>query len=296
MDFTSVTSIIDSLHIPKDILRVVLILVIAWFLLVLSRKLIRMFHHYMKARVDSAEDGRRIETLARVFRYIANVVIMLVAGMLALSELGVSIAPFLGAAGVVGIAVGFGAQSLVKDFFSGFFMLLENQVRIGDAVELAGKVGVVEEITLRNTVLRDIEGNVHYIPNGEITIATNKSRGYAYAMINLGVAYREDLDEVYRVMRETGAALRADPEIGPRILEDFEIQGVQDWGDSAVVIRCRFKTMAMEQWGVRRAFLGLLKKAFDAHGIEIPYPHLTIYAGQDKQGKAPPLRIVQGDD
>lgn len=287
---------IESLHIPKDILRVAVILLLGWLALVLGRKLIRMFHHYMKARADSAEDGRRIETLARVFRYIANVVITLVAGMLVLSELGISIAPFLGAAGVVGIAVGFGAQSLVKDFFSGFFMLLENQIRIGDAVELAGKVGMVEEITLRNTVLRDIEGNVHYIPNGEITIVTNKSRGYAYAMINLGVAYREDLDEVYRVMRETGAALRADPEIGSRILEDLEIQGVQDWGDSAVVIRCRFKTMAMEQWGVRRAFLGLLKKAFDAHGIEIPYPHLTIYAGQDKQGKAPPLRIVQGED
>jgi small conductance mechanosensitive channel len=224
----------------------------------------------------------------------------LVAGLRALRVVGIASAPILGAAGVVGIALGFGAQSLIKDYFNGFFMLLENQIRQGDAVEISGKTGIVEDLTLRHVALRDIEGNVHYIPNGEITIVTNKSRGYAYALINLGVAYREDLDEVYRVMRETGTALRADPEIGPRILEDLEVQGVQDWGDSAMVIRCRFKTVAMEQWAVRRAFLGSLKKAFDAHGIEIPYPHLTLYAGQDKLGKAPsfpvalPMRGAQG--
>ncbi|MDD5471916.1 MAG: mechanosensitive ion channel family protein [Sideroxydans sp.] len=291
-----ISSIIDSLHIPKDILRVLLILVIAWFLLVLSRKLIRMFRGYMHTRIVSAEDGRRFETLARVFRYISTVLIWLVAGMLALSELGVSIAPILGAAGVVGIAVGFGAQSLIKDYFNGFFMLLENQIRQGDAVEISGKTGIVEDITLRHVALRDIEGNVHYIPNGEISIVTNKSRGYAYALIEFGVAYREDLDEVYDVTRKAAAALRKDAEIGPKIMEDLEIQGVQDWADSAVMIRCRFKTVAMEQWAVRRNFLSVLKKAFDAHGIEIPYPHLTIYAGQDKQGKAPALRILQQSD
>jgi small conductance mechanosensitive channel len=289
-------NLFDYLHVSKDLLRVTVILLVAWLLLSVSRKLIRVFRSYMQTRIESAEDGRRIETLARVFRYISTVIILLVAGMLTLSELGVSIAPILGAAGVVGIAVGFGAQSLIKDYFNGFFMLLENQIRQGDAVEISGKTGVVEDITLRHVALRDIEGNVHYIPNGQITIVTNKSRGYAYALINLGVAYREDLDEVYAVMRETGVALRTDAEIGPKILEDLEIQGVQDWGDSAVVIRCRFKTEAMEQWAVRRAFLGRLKKAFDAHGIEIPYPHLTLYAGQDKQGKAPALRITQTAD
>ncbi|MBU1214631.1 MAG: mechanosensitive ion channel family protein [Gammaproteobacteria bacterium] len=289
-------SIFDTLHISREVLRVVLILSIAWFLIVVSRKLVRLFRDYMQHHSASAEDGRRIETLARVFRYISTIVIWLVAGMLALSELGISIAPILGAAGVVGIAVGFGAQSLIKDYFNGFFMLLENQIRQGDAVEISGKTGVVEDITLRHIALRDIEGNVHYIPNGEISIVTNKSRGYAYALIEFGVAYREDLDEVYRVTRETAAVLRDDAEIGPKILEDIEIQGVQDWADSAVVIRCRFKTVAMEQWAVRRNFLSVLKKAFDAHGIEIPYPHLTLYAGQDKQGKAPALRIVNLPD
>jgi len=285
-------NLFDYLHVSKDLLRVTVILLVAWLLLSVSRRLIRVFRDYMQARIESSEDGRRIETLVRVFRYISTVIILLVAGMLTLSELGISIAPILAAAGVVGIAVGFGAQSLIKDYFNGFFMLLEDQIRQGDAVEVCGKTGVVEDITLRHVALRDIEGNVHYIPNGQITLVTNKSRGYAYALIDLGVAYREDLDEVYRVMRETGDTLRADTKIGPKILEDLEIQGVQDWGDSAVVIRCRFKTVAMEQWNVRRAFLGLLKKAFDAHGIEIPYPHLTLYAGQDKEGRAPAFRIV----
>ena len=286
------SAFIESLHFSKDVLHIIVILLLAWVLLLVSRKLIGLFRNFLKKSAGSAEDERRIETLARIFRYVATVLITLVAGMLVLSELGISIAPFLGAAGVVGIAVGFGAQSLVKDFFSGFFMLLENQVRVGDAVELAGKLGVVEEVTLRNTVLRDNEGNVHYIPNGEITVVTNKSRGYAFALIDVGVAYREDLDEVYAVIRATGAELRADPETGPKILEDIEIQGVQDWADSAVIVRCRIKTVAMEQWAVRRIFLARLKKAFDMHNIEIPYPHLTIYAGQDKQGKAPPFPVA----
>ena len=290
------SAFIESLHFSKDVLHIIVILLLAWVLLLVSRKLIGLFRNFLKKSADSAEDERRIETLARMFRYVATVLIALVAGMLVLSELGISIAPFLGAAGVVGIAVGFGAQSLVKDFFSGFFMLLENQIRVGDAVELAGKLGVVEELTLRNTVLRDNEGNVHYIPNGEITVVTNKSRGYAFALIDVGVAYRGDLDEVYAVIRATAAELRADAGMGAKILEDIEIQGVQDWADSAVIIRCRIKTVALEQWAVRRVFLERLKKAFDVHGIEIPYPHLTIYAGQDKHGKAPALRIMQQNE
>lgn len=287
------TSFLEYLHIPQVFVRVTVILVLAWVLLGVSRKLIRLFRNYMRMRIGSAEEGRRIETLARVFRYIATIIILLVAGMLALSEIGISIAPILGAAGVVGVAVGFGAQSLIKDFFNGFFMLLENQIRQGDAVEVCGKVGVVEDITLRYVRLRDNEGNVHYVPNGQITTVTNKSREYAYSLIDIGVAYREDLDEVYAVIREAGAALRADPDVGPKILNDVDIQGVQSWDDSAVIVRCRIKTVALEQWAVRRVFLERLKKAFDQHGIEIPYPHLTIYAGQDKQGKAPALRIRQ---
>jgi len=280
-------TLLEYLHLSNDLLHVIVILLLAWLLLGLSRKLIRLFRDYMNHRAATAEDKRRIETLARVFRYISTVVISLVAGMLVLSEIGISIAPILGAAGVVGLAVGFGAQSLIKDYFNGFFMLLENQIRQGDVVEVCEKTGVVEDITLRYVCLRDNEGSVHYVPNGQISIVTNKSRDYAYALIDIGIAYRENMDEVCQVLSEVGQAMRAEAELGARILDDIEVQGVQELADSAVILRCRIKTVALDQWNVRRAFLGKIKQAFDARGIEIPYPHLTIYAGQDKQGLAP---------
>jgi small conductance mechanosensitive channel len=288
--------VFDYQHLQKELLHVMVILVLAWLLMVSSRKLIRVFRNYMSTRTESAEEIRRIETLARVFRYISTVVILLVAGMLALSEVGISIAPILGAAGVVGVAVGFGAQNLIKDYFNGFFLLLENQIRQGDVIEVCGKTGVVEDITLRYVCLRDNEGSVHYVPNGQINIVTNKSRDFAFALIDFGIAYREDLNEVYEVVREVSRALRDDARIGAKILEDVEIQGVQELADSAVILRCRFKTVALEQWNVRRAFLGRLKQAFDERGIEIPYPHLTIYAGQDKKGNAPAFRLAKPED
>lgn len=289
-------SIPEYLHIPRDMLHVVVILALAWLLMGLSRKLTRLFRNYMNSRAASNEDVKRIETLARAFSYIATVAISLVAGMLALSELGISIAPILGAAGVVGIAVGFGAQSLIKDYFNGFFLLLENQIRQGDVVEVAGKGGLVEEVTLRYVRLRDYEGSVHYIPNGLIDTVTNRSRGYAYAVVDVGIAYRESIEEAFETMREVGAQMRASEAFSAKMLDDIDIAGVENWADSAVTLRCRFKTVALEQWGVRREFLRRLKDAFDARGIEIPYPHLTLYAGQDKQGHAPAFRLVKQDE
>jgi small conductance mechanosensitive channel len=211
--------------------------------------------------------------------------------MMVLSELGVSLAPILGAAGIAGVAIGFGAQSLVKDFFSGFFILFEDQIRTGDVVRIAGHSGAVEEITLRHTRLRDYEGNVHYVPNGMIDSVVNMSRGFAQAVIDVGVAYRENTDEVCAVMRETARALRADPAFAPLILDDVEIAGVDKWDASSVVIRCRIRTVALEQWSVRREYLRRLKFAFDEAGIEIPFPHLTVYAGQDKAGNAPAFNL-----
>ncbi|PIV15854.1 MAG: mechanosensitive ion channel protein MscS [Gallionellales bacterium CG03_land_8_20_14_0_80_55_15] len=285
-------TLLEYLHLSNDLLHVIVILLLAWLLLGLSRKLIRLFRDYMNNRADTAEDKRRIETLARVFRYISTVVISLVAGMLVLSEIGISIAPILGAAGVVGLAVGFGAQSLIKDYFNGFFLLLENQIRQGDVIEVCEKIGVVEDITLRYVCLRDNEGSVHYVPNGQISIVTNKSRDYAYALIDIGVAYREDMAEVGQVVVEVGRAMRAEAGISASILDDIEVQGVQELADSAVILRCRIKTVALDQWNVRRAFLGRIKQAFDARGIEIPYPHLTLYAGQDKQGRSPAFPLL----
>ena len=273
-------------------LRIVLIGALAWVAVAFSHKLIRTFRIYISRNLEDGEEVKRIATLGRVFRYTASVLITLVTGTLILGELGISVAPILGAAGVVGVAVGFGAQSLIKDYFNGFFLLLENQMRQGDVVEAGGKAGVVEEITLRYTRMRDYDGNVHFVPNGSITTVTNMTRGFAHAVVDVGVAYREDIDAALEIMRRTGAELRADPAIGPKILEDVEIVGVEKWADSAVILRCRFKVAPIEQWTVRRQYLRRLKLAFDAAGIEIPFPHLTVYPGQLKDGSSPPLRLA----
>ncbi|MBV6476431.1 MAG: mechanosensitive ion channel family protein [Rhodocyclaceae bacterium] len=258
--------------------RVLLILLLAGLALRFIPRLISRLRRTLQERQDSAEDARRIHTLSRVIRYVVTVAVTVVTGIVILGEFGISVAPILGAAGVVGIALGFGAQSLVKDYFTGFFLLLENQIRIGDIVEAGGKAGVVEELTLRYLRLRDYDGNVHYIPNGTVSVVTNKSLGYAFAVIDAGVAYGEDVDRVMAVMRAVGEALRQDAGFAPKILEPLEIAGVDRWADSAVVIRCRFKVMPLEQWNVRREYLRRLKAAFDREGIEIPFPHVKLVA------------------
>ncbi len=291
-----INTLISGFHLSPAMasgLRIAVVTVLAWVAITFSHRLIRSLRIAYSNTLDNPEDIKRITTLGRVFRYMASVAISVVAGMLVLGELGISIAPILGAAGVVGVAVGFGAQSLVKDFFSGFFLLLENQMRHGDVVEVAGIGGVVEDMTLRYVQLRDYDGNVHFIPNGTITTVTNKTSGYAYSVIDIGIAYREDIDEALAVMRRVGMAMRLEMAWQSRILEDIQIVGVENWADSAVTLRCRFKVAPIEQWNVRREYLRRLKYAFDSENIEIPYPHLTIYPGQMKDGSAPALQIVQ---
>lgn len=276
----------------RALLRIGVILVIAWIMLGLSRKLIPMLRKQLQKHTSDPEQHKRLETLGRVLRYIAAVVITLVAVMLVLSELGISIAPILASAGIVGLAIGFGAQSLVKDYFTGFFLLLENQVHQGDVVEVAGLGGLVEEVTLRYIRLRDYEGSVHFIPNGSITTVTNRSRGYAYALVDIGVAYRENIEAVFDVIRQVATEMRADETLGPLILDDLDLAGVDAWADSAVTIRFRIKVQPLQQWTVKRAFLLRLKNEFDRLGIEIPFPHLTVYPGQSRDGSAPPLYLA----
>jgi len=258
--------------------NVILILMLSWMLMRLSGRLLRALNAQMARSQSNEEERKRMETLMRVVRYIATVVIAAVTIMLVLSEVGISIAPILATAGVAGLAVGFGAQSLVKDYFTGFVMLLENQIRVGDSVEVGGKTGVVEEVTLRYVRLRDLEGAVHYVPNGIIATVTNRSREYGFALIDVGVAYHENLDHVQDVIREISAQLRADPEFGPRVLDSVEMMGVEQLADSAVLLRCRFKVKPSEQGPVRREFQRRLKNEFDARGIEIPFPSRTVYS------------------
>ena len=257
-------------------IRIALILAAAWIVAALLRRLIRVFRSRVTLRLADAEASKRAETLAQVFRYTANVALLLIAGMLILSEVGVSVAPILGAAGVVGIAIGFGAQSLVKDYFTGFFILMENQIRQGDVVEIAGKSGLVEEVTLRFVRLRDYEGNVHFIPNSLISTVTNMSRSFAHAVIDVRIAYGDDVDAAFGIMRTVAAGLRADPAFAPKVIGDLEIAGVESLAESAVLLRGRLKTTPLDQWSVRREFLRRLKQAFGEAGMQIPYPRVAV--------------------
>jgi len=263
-------------------LRIALILALAWALQALAARLIRLFRRYMQRKSPSLDEQARIETLARVFRNGAAVIIVLVAGMLVLGELGISIAPILATAGVAGVALGFGAQSLIKDYFNGFFLLLDDQIREGDVVEVAGKSGLVEEVTLRYVRLRDFDGHVHFVPNGEIKVVSNRTRSFAYAALDVGVGYGVDIDQALALMREAGQAMRADAKWQARLADDIEILGVERLDNSAVVLRCRLKVVpAIEQWNVKREFLKRVKLAFDARGIEMPFPQLTVHVAKD---------------
>jgi small conductance mechanosensitive channel len=293
LDAISSISSREWLAYAQSTVRVLLILIVAWIVLWIGNRAIRTMRIRIQSRADSEDRAKRIETLGRVFRYVLAVVVSVVAGMVILNELGISVAPILATAGVAGIAVGFGAQSLIKDYFNGFFLLVDDQLAQGDVVEVAGIGGLVEEVTLRYVRLRDYDGNVHFVPNGQISTVTNRTRTFAFAVMDIGIAYREDVEEAIDVIREVGRAMRADDSFGPRILEDLDVAGVDQWADSAVIIRCRFKVKPIEQWGVRRGFLQRLKGAFDARGIEIPYPHLTVYAGEPKQGAAPAFNVSE---
>jgi hypothetical protein len=210
------------------------------------------------------------------------VFISAIATLAIFNTLGISILPFLATAGVAGIAIAFGAQSLVKDFFRGFFLLAENQIRQGDVVEIAGKSGLVEDLTLRYVQLRDYEGNVHYVPNGEIGVVTSSSRTFAYAVVDVTIALEQDIAPVIEVMRETGAQLRANSQFKDKILDDLDIAGVESWNERGITLRARIKVRALEQSGVKREYLLRLKHAFDKADIQQPVHR------HDRRSRPPP--------
>lgn len=277
-------------HIPKwavlliSSLNLILIIVLAFVVRRVVGHLLNAIHVRLRKRMAGVEERKRVDTLNRIFGYVASVVIWVITIMVILAELGISIAPFLATAGVVGIAISFGAQSLVKDYFTGFVMLIENQIRQGDFVDVAGKSGYVEEVTLRYVRLRDGEGTVHFVPNSAITTVSNHSRDFAYAVVEIGVGYDVNLGQAYEVIKQVGTELRQDPEFESKILDDIQILGVNALGDSAVTIRIRLKVVALEQWVVRRAILAALKQAFQKSGIEIPFPQRVVRI----QNQSPP--------
>jgi len=242
------------------------------------------------------EFQKRADTLSGVVRWALQTGIIVVTLIMLLSKIGVEIGPIIAAAGIVGLAVGFGAQNLVQDVISGFFILLEDQVRVGDVVQLDGRGGLVERITLRMIVLRDLAGNVHYVRNGKIDVVTNMTKDYSRYVFNIGVAYREDVDEVIGVIKKVDDELRADPNFKDDIIQPIEVMGLDGFGDSALIIKARTTTKPIKQWRVGREFNRRLKIAFDKQGIEIPFPHLTLYPGKDKKGDSPSLKLeMQGN-
>lgn len=259
-------------------LRIGLILLMAWFVthavgLVAARLEATLD---ATATVDVVERAKRARTLSTLLQNTAFVLVTAIATLMVLRELNVDITPILTGAGIVGLAVGFGAQSLVKDIISGFFIILENQVRVGDVANIDGTGGLVERITLRTIILRDLSGTVHVIPNGSISRLSNLTKDFSYYLIDMGVAYKEDTDKVVDVMKAVGDELLADPKYGVSMLGPLEVIGVDKFGDSSVDIRVRLKTIPLKQWEVGREFRRRVKKAFDAHGIEIPFPHRTL--------------------
>jgi small conductance mechanosensitive channel len=246
------------------------------------------------ADLSALERLKRAQTLGRLLKNAVNVVVTSIAVLMILRELNIDILPILTGAGVAGLAVGFGAQTLVKDLIAGFFLILENQVRVGDVAQINGTGGLVEAIRLRTIVLRDLTGTVHVFPNGSITTLSNLTKDFSFAVLDVGVAYKEDTDRVVEVLREVADELQGDPEHGPAILEPLEVLGVDAFGDSQVTIKIRLKTVPLRQWTVGREFRRRIKKAFDAAGIEIPFPHLSVYFGEASKPFATKAAVAEG--
>ena len=277
----------------KAIPKVLVILVLAFVLLkVLDFVSRKVAEHVGKDdspadAVAAREREKRTETLIGIVKKAGKIAIWALVIMLLLMQVGVDIAPLIAGAGIIGLAVGFGAQELVRDMITGFFMLLENQVRNGDVAIINGTGGLVEAIGLRTIRLRDLSGTVHVFQNGKISTLANMTKDWSAIVFDIGVAYKENTDKVVEVVQRLAAEMRADEVFGPKILDDMEVFGVDSFGDNAVVIKARFKTHPIEQWNVGREFNRRMKMAFDAEGIEIPFPHRTVYFGE----ASPPFQV-----
>ena len=259
--------------------------------LVLWEALCLAIERYLDARDEDGnplERSGRARTLLPLLRRASAVLLLTVGGLTAASELGIDIAPLLAGVGIAGLAIGFGAQTLVKDVITGLFIVMEDQVAVGEYVSVAGHSGTVEALSIRTIRLRDLSGTVHVVPFGEVGTVENLTRDYSYALIDAGVGYSEDTDRVSDVLREIAASMESDEDWRDCVIPPFEVFGVQELGDSAVVVRCRFKTPPMQQWAVAREFRRRMKKRFDELGIEIPFPHRTVYFGADKEAVSSP--------
>lgn len=239
---------------------------------------------YEKDPLLASEAKKRAQTLGNILRHAFLIVLTFVAVLMILGELGIQLGPLLATAGIGALAIGFGAQSLVKDVISGFFIILENQYRIGDVIEVAGVSGLVESVSLRKTVLRDLQGRVHTIPNGEIKVVSNLSKEWSRSVLDLGISYREDVNQIIEILGQIGKELEADEFFKGAILEPLQILGVEKFDESQMVIRMMVKTAPLRQWEVGRELRRRIKIRFDEKGIQLPYPHRVLLWGENKKG------------
>jgi small conductance mechanosensitive channel len=278
-----------------DGLRIAAIAVGAYLVVRIGAAAAQRFEREMSAGtgLDVIERTKRAQTLARIVQKTLSIVVIAIGGLMILRELDVDITPVLTGAGILGLAVGFGAQTLVRDVISGFFLIVEDQVRVGDVAIVNGTGGLVEEINLRTIVLRDMEGTVHVFPNGAITTLANKTKDYSYYVIDLGMAYGEDPDRVATALRDIGDGLIADPKFRSSILEPLEIIGVDAFGESQITLKARIKTVPLKQWEVGRELRRRIARAFKEQGIEIPYPQRTVWV-RSESGSTPPADVAGG--
>lgn len=231
--------------------------------------------------VDTAEAEKRILTLTGIIMGALRIVLITIFIIMLLSKFSIDVGPLIASAGILGLAIGFGAQELVRDYISGFFMLLEDQIRTGDVAIINGTGGLVEKIELRTISLRDFNGTVHIFQNGKISTLANMTKEWSAMVFDIGVAYKEDVNKVMQIMKEVGDDLQNDPEFGSNIIEPIEIFGLDKFADSALIIKARLKTKPIMQWTTGREYRRRLKIAFNKQNIEIPFPHTTVYWGKE---------------
>jgi small conductance mechanosensitive channel len=267
-------------------IKVLGILIALFILSQMSKWIVKWLEKFIpeKDPLRAAEAKKRVHTLGNILRHALVIAFSFIALLMILGELGIQLGPLLATAGVGALAIGFGAQSLVKDVISGFFIILENQYRIGDVIEVAGVSGLVESVSLRTTVLRDLEGKVHTIPNGEIKIVSNLSKEWARSVLDVGISYREDVDHVIEVLQNIGRELAAEEPWKSAILEPLQVFGVERFGDSQLVIRVVVRTVPLKQWEVGRELRKRIRIRFEEKGIEIPFPH-RVLIWEDKEKK-----------
>lgn len=274
-------------------LRILLTFLVAWLVIrtmhAVGARIVRRANDKEPGRVS--EEERRAQTFAAILDYSTRVLVVVTAGLVVLNEVGTNITPFVTGAGIAGVALGFGAQSLVKDVLAGVFILTEEHFRVGDVVEIAGKSGEVERVNLRTTFIRDVDGAMHIVPNGQITVATNKSFRWSRVVLDLQLGYDTDLENVEVLLKKVGAEMKADAAWSKDLLEEPQITGVESFNESSINIRVIVKTLPLRQWDVARHLRRRIKRVFDDAGVKMAFPQQVIHYKAMPGVPAPPPAV-----